>query len=79
MCGIRCGLEVEIENNRIVKVPDKPSPISEGHICRKGMDIACLQDFFPSRLGGTLLLPSLDSVKDSNRLWMGPIISVLSW
>ena len=21
MCGIRCGLEVEIENNRIVKVP----------------------------------------------------------
>lgn len=41
MCGIRCGLEVKVENNRIVKVrPDKDSPISEGYICRKGMNIA---------------------------------------
>jgi len=41
MCGIRCGLEVKVENNRIVKArPDKDSPISEGYICRKGMNIA---------------------------------------
>jgi anaerobic selenocysteine-containing dehydrogenase len=41
MCGVRCGLEVNVEGNRIVKVrPDKDSPISEGYICRKGMNIA---------------------------------------
>ena len=41
MCGIRCGLEVNVEGNRIVKArPDKDSPISEGYICRKGMNIA---------------------------------------
>lgn len=41
MCGIRCGLEVKVENNRIVKVrPDKDSPVSEGYVCRKGMNIA---------------------------------------
>ncbi len=41
MCGINCGLEVQVEDNRIVKVrPDKDSPISEGYICRKGMNIA---------------------------------------
>ncbi len=41
LCGIRCGLEVSVEGNRIVKVrPDKDSPISEGYICRKGMNLA---------------------------------------
>ena len=41
MCAVCCGLEVKIENNRIVKVrPDKDSPISEGYVCRKGMNIA---------------------------------------
>ena len=41
MCGLCCGLEVQVEKNRIVKVrPDKQSPISEGYICRKGMNIA---------------------------------------
>lgn len=41
LCGNRCGLEVQVENNRIVKVRgDKDSPISEGYICRKGMNIA---------------------------------------
>ena len=41
MCGTRCGLEVQVEDNRIVKVrPDKDSPISEGYVCRKGMNIA---------------------------------------
>jgi anaerobic selenocysteine-containing dehydrogenase len=41
MCAVGCGLEVRVENNRIVKVrPDKESPISEGYVCRKGMNIA---------------------------------------
>ncbi len=41
LCGNRCGLEVQVENNRIIKVRgDKDSPISEGYICRKGMNIA---------------------------------------
>ncbi len=40
LCGNRCGLEVQIEDNRIIKVrPDKDSPISEGYVCRKGMNI----------------------------------------
>ena len=41
MCAVCCGLEVKVENNRIVKVrPDKDSPISQGYVCRKGMNIA---------------------------------------
>jgi anaerobic selenocysteine-containing dehydrogenase len=41
MCAVCCGLEVKVENNRIVKVrPDKDSPISEGYVCRKGLNIA---------------------------------------
>jgi anaerobic selenocysteine-containing dehydrogenase len=41
LCGNGCGLEVQVENNRIIKVrPDKDSPISEGYVCRKGMNVA---------------------------------------
>jgi len=41
LCGNGCGLEVQVEDNRIIKVrPDKDSPISEGYVCRKGMNIA---------------------------------------
>ena len=41
LCGNRCGLEVQVENNRIVKARgDKDSPISEGYICRKGVNVA---------------------------------------
>lgn len=41
LCGNRCGLEVRVENNKIVKARgDKDNPISEGYICRKGMNIA---------------------------------------
>ena len=41
LCGNRCGIEVQVENNRIVKVRgDKDSPLSEGYVCRKGMNIA---------------------------------------
>jgi len=41
LCGNGCGLEVQVEDNRILKVrPDKNSPMSEGYVCRKGMNIA---------------------------------------
>jgi anaerobic selenocysteine-containing dehydrogenase len=41
LCANGCGLEVQVENNRIMKVrSDKDSPISEGYACRKGMNIA---------------------------------------
>jgi len=41
LCAQNCGLEVEVENNRIVKVKgDKGNAKSEGYICRKGMNIA---------------------------------------
>jgi len=41
LCAQNCGLEVEVENNRIVKVkPDKSNLKSEGYFCRKGMNIA---------------------------------------
>jgi anaerobic selenocysteine-containing dehydrogenase len=41
LCGNGCGLEIQVENNRIVKVRgDKKSPLSEGYICRKGLNVA---------------------------------------
>ncbi len=41
LCGNSCGVEVQVENNRIIKVrPDKDDPRSEGYVCRKGMNIA---------------------------------------
>ncbi len=41
LCGNQCGLEVQVEANRIIKVrPDKDNPTSEGYVCRKGMNIA---------------------------------------
>ena len=41
LCAQNCGLEVEVENNRIVKVKgDKSNAKSEGYLCRKGMNIA---------------------------------------
>lgn len=41
LCAQNCGLEVQVENNRIVKVrPDKDNPRSQGYACRKGMNIA---------------------------------------
>ena len=34
------GLEVRVENNRIVKVRgEKDNPLSEGYVCRKGLNI----------------------------------------
>ena len=41
LCAQNCGLELEVENNRIVKVkPDKSNAKSEGYVCRKGLNIA---------------------------------------
>ena len=41
LCGNLCGLEVQVENNRIVKVrSDKEHPRSQGYICRKGQSVA---------------------------------------
>ncbi len=41
LCAQNCGLEVFVENNRIVKArPDKANPRSEGYACRKGINIA---------------------------------------
>jgi anaerobic selenocysteine-containing dehydrogenase len=41
LCPQCCGLEVLVEENRIIKVkPDKTNPRSEGYICRKGLNIA---------------------------------------
>ena len=40
LCTQNCGLEVLIENGRMVKVkPDKENPRSEGYICRKGLNV----------------------------------------
>jgi anaerobic selenocysteine-containing dehydrogenase len=44
LCANLCGLEVQIENNRIVKVRgDKDNPRSEGYVCRKGLNIKYYQ------------------------------------
>jgi len=44
LCAQNCGLQLEIENNRIVKVRgDKDNPRSRGYVCRKGMNIAHYQ------------------------------------
>lgn len=41
LCANRCGLEVQVENNHIIKVHgDKDSPLSEGYVCRKGLNVA---------------------------------------
>jgi anaerobic selenocysteine-containing dehydrogenase len=41
LCAQNCGLQVQVENNRIVRVrPDRTNPRSQGYVCRKGMKIA---------------------------------------
>jgi anaerobic selenocysteine-containing dehydrogenase len=43
-CAQNCGLEVEVQGNRIVKArPDKQNLRSEGYCCRKGLKIAHYQ------------------------------------
>ena len=41
LCAQNCGLEMKVEDNRIVKVRgDKDNPRSQGYCCRKGLSIA---------------------------------------
>ena len=41
LCAQNCGLEIKVENNRMVKVrPDKTNPRSRGYACRKGLNVA---------------------------------------
>jgi anaerobic selenocysteine-containing dehydrogenase len=41
MCAQNCGLEVKVEDNKMVNVrPDKDNPRSQGYVCRKGLKIA---------------------------------------
>ena len=40
LCAQNCGLEVLVEDNRMVKVrPDKDNPRSKGYVCRKGLNV----------------------------------------
>lgn len=44
LCGNLCGLEVQVEGNRIVKVrSDREHPRSRGYFCRKGTSVAHYQ------------------------------------
>lgn len=41
LCAQNCGLEVQVEDNRIVKVRgDRDNPRSQGYCCKKGLSIA---------------------------------------
>ena len=41
LCAQNCGLEVLVQDNRMVKVrPDKDNPRSQGYACRKGLNLA---------------------------------------
>jgi anaerobic selenocysteine-containing dehydrogenase len=45
MCSICCGLEMEVENNKITNVrPDQDNPRSKGYCCRKGRAAKYYQD-----------------------------------
>ena len=40
LCAQNCGLEVLVENNRMIQVkPDKSNPRSQGYACRKGLRV----------------------------------------
>jgi len=40
LCAQNCGLEILVEDNRMVKVrPDKDNPRSRGYACRKGLNV----------------------------------------
>jgi anaerobic selenocysteine-containing dehydrogenase len=40
LCAQNCGLEVFVEDNRMIRVrPDKSNPRSQGYACRKGLNV----------------------------------------
>lgn len=45
LCAQKCGIEVEIEDNRIVNVKgDRNDPRSQGYVCAKGVNVVHHQD-----------------------------------
>jgi len=45
VCGTNCGLELQVEENRIAKVRgDKRNPFSRGYTCSKGLTVGKLVD-----------------------------------
>ncbi len=45
LCLQNCGLEVLVEDNRMMRVkPDKTNPKSQGYVCRKGLNVIYHQD-----------------------------------
>ncbi len=54
LCAQNCGLEVLVENNRMIQVkPDKSNPRSQGYACRKGLSVVYHQ-YPEGRLTGPL-------------------------
>jgi anaerobic selenocysteine-containing dehydrogenase len=44
MCGNSCGIQVKVEDDRIVKVrPDKKNPFSRGYVCNKAQAVGSYQ------------------------------------
>ncbi len=40
LCAQNCGLEVLVEDNRMIRVrPDRQNPRSQGYVCRKGLNV----------------------------------------
>ena len=71
LCAQNCGLQVLVEDNRIVKVrPDQDNPRSQGYNCRKGLNIAYHQHHADrltqplKRIGGQLKPVSWEQALD---------------
>ena len=67
ICGVSCGLEVEVENGKIISSrPDPDSPRSHGYACRKGRNNKYLMhhgdrlDYPMKRVDGKLVRISWD-------------------
>ncbi|MEE8384506.1 MAG: molybdopterin-dependent oxidoreductase, partial [Dehalococcoidia bacterium] len=44
MCGNSCGIQVKVEDDRIVKVrPDRTNPFSKGYVCNKAQAVGSYQ------------------------------------
>lgn len=44
MCGNSCGIQVQVEDDRIVKVrPDRDNPSSRGYVCNKALAVGSYQ------------------------------------
>ena len=71
LCNQNCGLEVLIEDNRLLKSrPDRDNPRSQGYACRKGLNVAFHQHHADrlerplKRVGGELRPVSWDQALD---------------